>query len=247
MNLYASDEVEELDLSANHQLRRIDFIQGYPNLVRLDLSLCDHIENNYKAVASLTKLEELRLDNIRLTKTKYLLPLVELTHLDISHNGGFRSLKHIVQLTSITRLNLSGNVQITDLTPLTKLPDLVHFEFEYILDDKDSDESIFRPIGQLRKLRKLNIGHNTYLRNIRFLDNISHLEMLDVTGDQCIKDGKIIGNLDKLRKLKMPFTVQQDISYVTKLTDLEKLVIDRDVRDFEFRHKLRRLCDLVIR
>lgn len=124
----------ELDLGQN-SITDLSPLAALTELRVLDLS--DNPITDLSPLSALKNLTDLRLDGIHLTEETDFSPLLALTQLqslDLSRNLiGDRSLKTIAQLTTLKNLNVSYN-RITDISPLTTLPNLIHLNYRCAWD-----------------------------------------------------------------------------------------------------------------
>jgi internalin A len=92
------------------------------------LDLSDNPITNLSPLSTLKNLTALQLDGTHLTEQTDFSPLLALTQLqslDLSRNWiGDRSLETMARLTTLKDLDVSYN-RITDISPLTTLPNLV--------------------------------------------------------------------------------------------------------------------------
>src|SRR4028118_1545033 len=116
----------ELDLGQN-SITDMSPLAALTELRVLDIS--DNPIIDLSPLSTLKNLTDLRLDGSRLTQQTDFSPLLALTQLqslDLSRNLiGDRSLETIAQLTTLKNLDVSYN-RITDISPLTTLPNLIH-------------------------------------------------------------------------------------------------------------------------
>jgi len=116
----------ELNLGQN-SITDLSPLAALTELRVLDIS--DNPITDLSPLSALSNLTYLNLDGIHLTEETDFSPLLALTQLqslDLSRNLiGDRSLETIAQLTTLKNLNVSYN-RITDISPLTTLPNLIH-------------------------------------------------------------------------------------------------------------------------
>ncbi len=116
----------ELDLGQN-SITDLSPLAALTELRVLDLS--DNPITDLSPLSTLKNLTDLKLDGNHLTQQTDFSPLLALTQLqslDLSRNLiGDRSLETIAQLTTLKNLDVSYN-RITDISPLTTLPNLIH-------------------------------------------------------------------------------------------------------------------------
>jgi len=116
----------ELDLGQN-SITDLSPVAALTELRVLELS--DNSITDLSPLSTLKNLTDLKLDGNHLTQQTDFSPLLALTQLqslDLSRNLiGDRSLETIAQLKTLKNLNVSYN-RITDISPLTTLPNLIH-------------------------------------------------------------------------------------------------------------------------
>lgn len=118
--------LSELDLGQN-SITDLSPLAALTELRMLDLS--DNPFIDLSPLSTLKNLTDLELDGNHLTEQTDFSPLLALSQLqslDLSRNWiGDRSLETIARLTTLTNLDVSYN-RITDISPLTTLPNLIH-------------------------------------------------------------------------------------------------------------------------
>ncbi|MEG4801646.1 leucine-rich repeat domain-containing protein [Microcoleus sp. ARI1-B5] len=124
----------ELNLGQN-SITDLSPLAALTELRVLDLS--DNPITDLSPLSALKNLTDLQLDGTHLTEQTDFSPLLALTQLqslDLSRNDiGDGSLKTIAQLTTLKNLNVSYN-RITDISPLTTLPNLIHLNYRCAWD-----------------------------------------------------------------------------------------------------------------
>jgi hypothetical protein len=124
----------ELDLGQN-SITDLSPLAALSELRVLDLS--DNPITDLSPLSTLKNLTDLKLDGNHLTQQTDFSPLLALTQLqslDLSRNLiGDRSLETIAQLTTLKNLDVSYN-RITDISPLTTLPNLIHLNSQCAWD-----------------------------------------------------------------------------------------------------------------
>jgi len=124
----------ELDLGQN-SITDLSPLAALTELRVLDLS--DNPITDLSPLSTLKNLTDLKLDGNHLTEQTDFSPLLALTQLqslDLSRNLiGDRSLETIAQITTLKNLDVSYN-RITDISPLTTLPNLIHLNSQCAWD-----------------------------------------------------------------------------------------------------------------
>jgi internalin A len=199
----------ELRLS-NNRIHDLGPLSGLKNLTDLSLGHNKITDSNLIALAGLTNLERLNLDDNQISDVTALASLRKLSRLQIMNNQitGISALSH---LTNMTSLWLSGD-KIADLGPLASLAKLEHVSFSH---------SPLRNISTLAALKNLTSldAANCQLSDISPLSGLGRLTHLDLVGNR-IAD---IDPLSKLTNLTTLELTQNQISDLTPLTNLLKL------------------------
>jgi len=114
-------------------------------------------------------------------------------------------------------LDLDGNRQIIDISPLSKLTKLRHL-------DLDANQIIdISPLSRLTNLQDLSLIHNPVI-DISPLSNLTNLQALSLRGI-LLDDISPLGSLTNLQRLSLGKTKVSDIGTLAKLTDLRALYL----------------------
>jgi hypothetical protein len=136
-------------MHCRYQVVTLDGIENLSNLKRL--ALCSGVDN-LKPLAGLTELEELILQDTRISDLTPLSELRSLKRLEI-RGSQVADLAPLANLTQLETLVLTDS-QIEDLTPLSKLNRLKRL---FLYNNKITD---IRPLAGLNQLAMLNLSGN---------------------------------------------------------------------------------------
>lgn len=126
----------------------------------------------------------------------------------------FESLR---QIAKITEVNVAGNQQITNLTPLSELSDLRY------LDCSGTKVSDINPIRNLNKIKELNIS-DTYVADISNLKYANGVQIFKADNLN-LSDISIVSFYKDLNNLSVANTNVDDISSLSRCTNLSSLNI----------------------
>ena len=158
-----------------------------------------------------------------------------------------------------------GYCGITDLTELPELFKCKHLEtliLSNVWYDKKSRRwvnsrnsvkynklnTIPKEISNLKKIKKIIIsgehGANWTISDIRFLENLTRLQFLDIRNNQ-ISDIRFLENLTELQSLDLSYNQISDIRFLENLTDLQSLYLGSNkITDIRFLERLTGLKSL---
>lgn len=142
--------------------------------------------------------------------------VVQIGTYDYTAHVNITDISALRMFSALRVLWLYESGSIRDLAPLADCPYLEELAI------KSSQPDIY-PIGSLRNLRYLLLGHWPNLTNIDAVANLSNLRDLDVSSDH-VKDLTPIGALADLEGLGIHTEEAEDFSflqYLRKLTDFE--------------------------
>jgi len=131
-------------------------------------------------------------------------------------------LEVISQLTNLTHLNLSGNSQIGDLSPLSRLTNLELLDLHW---DTAMD---ITPISNLFKLKTLKLGNEyeySAINDLSPLANLTEMKDLDL-GANGISDISPLSRMMNLKELELYGNNIEEIEPLTKFPQLEYLGLD---------------------
>ena len=151
----------------------LDLLAACVNLVELEIEVMQVSNEQLAVLASLTKLESLKLYGNNITDLSPIARLTNLRTLDISANPiADLRLRPLVELPNLTALNAS-NIGLTDLRPIADLVNLQHLE---LWGNKIDDIS---PIAGLVNLQYLYFSTDDIddLTPFAGLINLQHLDL----------------------------------------------------------------------
>jgi internalin A len=137
-----------------------------------------------------------------------------LTELNLSQCDLTEIPKEVSELTWLETLNLWGNKELSDLTPLTNLTQLQQLN---VFDTQVSD---LTPLTNLTQLQKLNV-FDTQVSDLMPLTNLAQLQLLDVSETE-VRDLTPLTNLTQLQQLDVRSTKVRDLTPLTNLTQLQQ-------------------------
>ncbi len=123
-------------------------------------------------------------------------------------------LDHVKDMTSISELDISRNIYIQSLEPLSLLYNLK------TLDISSTGISDLTPIRNLTELVELNLS-DTKISDLSPLKYAARLEYLNIN-KTAIEDVSVLGKLQGLRNLKMSRTMVNDFTPIAQLNSLNK-------------------------
>jgi internalin A len=194
------------------------------------------LEKELVRLVELPVLEELSIDDMRLTSLKTLAGLAGLITLDCSGTD-VSDLTPLTKLTSLQNLNfansrvidLSPLAQITslqflcfgltfvsDLTPLAHLKALQVLNCSWMMFVSD-----LTPLAQLKSLQKLNCS-TTLVSDLTPLEHLKALQELHCSNTK-VRDLTPLAHLTSLQELDCFSTLVSDLTPLAKLTSLQKL------------------------
>ena len=176
----------------------LDLLTACVNLVELDIEAMSLSDEQFAALAGLTKLESLKLRGNRITDLSPIAGLTNLRTLGISSNPiADLRLRPVVELPNLIALSASS-IGLTDLRPLAGLVNLQYLELW------GNDINDISPIANLVNLQHLHFS----------------------TGD--IADLTPFAGLIKLRHLDLSFNEIADLTPLVGLVQLETLNLNNN-------------------
>lgn len=158
-------------------------------------------------------------------------------------NVDTRLLFQVLQyIRKIRTVNISGNLNINNLNPLSELPNLTYLNASHtLIDDLTPLRSLNRlenlnvsgcPVKNLEPLRYASSLHDidasyTSIRKMEVLGDLKNLETINLSDTQ-IDSVKNLHNLSNLRTLELAGTPIHDIDSLVTLTKLVTLNLDQD-------------------
>ena len=199
-------EAEERVISSNSVLDFSPLI----GLTELTLSLGDSNFSDISAVASLTHLRGLVLDNNNISDISAVSGLTNLTLLDLGDNS-ISDISVVSGLTNLTLLGLEGN-SISDISAVSGLTNLT------LLDLGDNSISDISVVSGLTNLTLLDLGDNS-ISDISAVSGLTKLTTLFLWGNS-ISDISAVSGLTKLTTLDLLLNNISDISPLVANTGL---------------------------
>lgn len=216
------------------------------NLKRLDLSGNRHLESLPDEIRSLTKLEELTINETQMeSPPDFMCILRSLKKIDLSWNRNLRSLPdEIMELTKLEVLSLQGSslfsipesvcsltsLKILDLSynsQLWSLPDELAglINLEKLCLGRTGVASIPHSIRALTKLKTLDLSWNTRMMSLPIsICNLTNLVQLDIGIPNFRGLPEEFARLINLEELCLAFTKIEELpNSVCNLTNLKKL------------------------
>ena len=165
----------------------LDLLAACVNLVELEIVTMGLSNEQLAALASLTKLESLKLRGNRITDLSPIARLTNLRTLDISANPiADLRLRPPVELPNLTALHASS-IGLTDLRPIAGLVNLQHLE---LWGNKIDDIS---PIARLVNLQHLDLSRND-IDDLTPLVGLVQLETLDLNNNKIVDIQPLLDN-----------------------------------------------------
>lgn len=233
----------KLDNAAYSSFYRIDAaeLKDLTELTSLNINSLEI--TNAQELSNLTNLNSLVLSNTRLSSLSFLLPLTKLTELDISKNSNVNDLSALAEKTSLISLNLSETAfdslaSLAKLTNLKKLlisirnyssrnlnaadlADLVNLE-ELEIGNFSTLENVNK-LNQLTKLTNLRLV-NVNLSTLGFLEDMSQLQILDISNNSRLSDLSSLSGLAELKELNISQNGNiSELAFLESMGKLEKL------------------------
>ena len=198
----------------NQKMDDLDFLSHLPKLTTLNLTDCRFPSDDLSAVAALPNLNSLTLHNCGISTIADLEGAVYLEYLDLSGNGGLRSLDALASMTALKELHLQNNA-VVDLTVLSGLTALEKLDVSY------NALTTLAPISGCIKLNWVNADGNQ-LTTLDGICDLALLHELSVDYNQ-LTDISGLAACPELTILSIANNQITDISDLASLPKLEKL------------------------
>lgn len=203
------------------QLFDLTGIEDQQGLTRLDIVGCNNL-GVLDPIAALKQLRHLVICNCNsVTRVNPVGVLHELVHLDLSRCEYISDISPLVELKALRKLDLSDCTRLTDISPLTELPqlrDLNLFGCRHLED--------LRPLNRLQNLRRISLPSTVSNEELTMICiSFNTLIHLDLRNCGKITDITPVGDLKKLKTLKLSGTSVTDLSPLSKLPHLQRLEI----------------------
>ena len=164
----------------------LDLLTACINLVELEIEIMQLSNEQLAVLASLTKLESLKLHGNRITDLSPIARLTNLRTLDISANP-IADLRLLVELPNLTALNAS-NIGLTDLRPIAGLVNLQYLE---LWGNKIDD---LTPFAGLINLRHLDLSFND-IDDLTPLVGLVQLDTLNLNNNRIVDIQPLLDNI----------------------------------------------------
>ena len=212
--------LDELNLGGMSGLRDVSALAGLTNLEGLGLD--DTGVSDVSALAGLTNLETLDLTDTAISDVSALAHLTNLETLDL-HGTAISDVSALAGLTNLERLYL----RYTGVSDVSALAGLTNLEGLGLDDTGVSDVSSLAHLTNLEWLGLLD----TAISDVSALAHLTNLETLDL-GLTDVSDVSALAGLINLERLYLTFTAVSDVSALAHLTNLETLDLQyTDVSD----------------
>jgi internalin A len=165
-------------------------------------------------IGSLSKLQNLTLQNCGLSTSAGLENAVNLIYLDLSENT-IRNIDALSAMKNLQELNLQNNHAVTDLSKLSSLRALTK------LDVSGNMLTTLSPITGLAGLTSIDASENT-ITDLSKIDQLTALTYLSVAGNE-LTDVSVLGGCSQLSELDISGNALTDISALSTLQALTKL------------------------
>ena len=197
-------------------------------LTELDLSHQELTDTDIQALAEMTSLQSLNLNE---TMISDLTPLAGLTHLKALYLGGNNALTDLSPLENLTELNellLPAQAELSDLTPLSGMTQLRNLGMSDGVNDSLSKIEDIAPLSGLTQLEELTMAVRS-LTDLSPLAGLTHLKTLRLYGAISISDLSPLSGMKALEVLQL--TNNHANSYVgTDLNALQPLTHLKTIR-----------------
>ncbi len=191
----------------------LDLLAACVNLVELEIVAMGLSNDQLAVLASLTKLESLKLRANRITDLSPIARLTNLKTLDISSNPiADLRLRPVIGLPNLTALSASG-IGLTDLRPIAELVNLQYLE----LWAPDIDD--ISPIARLVNLQSLRFSTGD-IDDLTPFAELINLQHLDLSGND-IDNLTPLAGLINLRHLDLSGNDIDDLNPLVGLVQLE--------------------------
>jgi len=198
----------------------LDLLAACVNLVELEIEVMQVSNEQLAVLASLTKLESLKLRENRITDLSPIAKLTNLKTLDISANPiADLRLRPVIGLPNLTALNAS-NIGLTDLRPIADLVNLQQLE----LWAPDIDD--LSPIARLVNLQSLRFSTGD-IDDLTPFAGLINLQHLDLSGND-IDNLNPLAGLISLQHLDLSGNDIDDLTPIVGLVQLETLDLNNN-------------------
>ncbi|MHC4645166.1 MAG: leucine-rich repeat domain-containing protein [Planctomycetota bacterium] len=225
---------------ADNRIQDVSPLMGLKNLTDLSLGRNKIADSNLMALAALTNLERLYLDDNQISDMTGLASLRKLSRLQIMNNH-LTDISPLSHLSEMTSLWLNGN-RIADLSPLAGLTqleglslagnrisdvgDLAGLKNLAHLDLKGNQLTDLFPLSSLESLTYLYLDKNQ-ITDIGPLSSLTNLTTLELRANR-VNDLSGLSNLLKLSSLELRGNQVRDLSALSNLPGLQSLDLSKN-------------------
>jgi len=210
--------IENLYLNSCRNITDISPLASLSRLSLLSMDWCSKVED----ISPLTNLTSLRQLNLhRCDSLVDLTPLTKIASLRVLHLPPTTTDEKLAQVSThlpqLEKLVLKDCHQITDISPVAGLTNLMHLEMNYAPELVD-----IAPLAGLTRLKVLDLK-NTQVQDLGPLAKLSGLEWLYLSNNKRVNDISPLKDLTNLRILSLDSC--KGVSDITPLSKLTKLTI----------------------
>ena len=198
----------------NQKMSSLEVLSHLPKLNTLKITNCSFPTTELSVIASLPNLKSLTVSDCGISTIAGLEGATSLEYLDLSSNGGLRSLEVLTPMTTLKELYLQHNA-VVDLSSLTGLTNLQKLDVSY------NALTTLAPIAACIRLNWINADGN----QLATLDGVCELTLLSELSVDYNKLTDISGlaSCPELMVLSIANNQITDISDLASLPKLEKL------------------------
>lgn len=238
--------IENLYIKNCRKITDISPLASLSRLSVLSMDWCSKVED----ISPLTNLKGLKQLNLhRCDSLVDLTPLTKISSLRVLHLPPATTDEKLAQvlthLPQLEKVILKDCTQITDISPVADLTNLMHLEMNYapelvdikplagltrlkVLDLKSTRIQDLKALARLSDLEWLYISDSKRLNDISPLKNLTNLRILSLDGCKGVRDITVLSNLTKLTILSLRGLEEiSDISNLSSLTQLRNLYLQR--------------------
>ena len=198
----------------NHKLNNLKVLSNLPKLTTLNLIDCTFPTKELSVIAALPNLKSLTLSDCGISTIADLAGATSLEYLDLSNNGGLRTLDVLTPMTTLKELYLQHNA-VVDLSALSGLTNLEKLDVSY------NSLTTLAPIATCIRLNWVNADGNQ-LAALEGVCDLSLLTELSVDYNK-LTDISGLATCPELAVLSIANNQITDISDLASLPKLEKL------------------------
>ncbi len=206
--------VETLYLDG-YSLQDISAMSALKKLTHLEIEDGDSIKD-FGVLASLTNLKSVKLESEVMKDIGFVKNLTNLEEFSLK-DSIVMDITPLADATKLETLVLEDNSEITDLSPLGTLENLVSLSLTI-----GSNQSM-PSVENWKNLKSLGIKG---VEDISFLSGLTHLEELSITGSNCTAN-HVLANLTSLKRLKLSgiYGEIQNLNVLNQMPNLQILDI----------------------